>query len=46
VRDIDCKVIVATRQDVAWSRDLFPASALLTLIEEADGKWRIYRASR
>jgi hypothetical protein len=46
VRDIDCKVIVLTQQDGAWSRDLFAASALFTLIEEAEGKWRICRASR
>jgi hypothetical protein len=46
VRDIDWKVIVLTQQDGAWSRDLFAASALFTLIEEADGKWWIYRASR
>jgi hypothetical protein len=45
VRDIDWKVIVLTQQDGAWSRDLFAASALFTLIEEADGKWWIYRAS-
>ena len=45
VRDFDCKVIVLTPQDGAWSRDRFAASALFTRIEEAAGKWRIYRAS-
>ena len=45
VRDFDCKVIVLTPQDGAWSRDPFAASALFTRIEEAAGKWRIYRAS-
>jgi hypothetical protein len=44
VRDFDCKVIVLTPQDGAWSRDPFAASALFTRIEEVDGKWRIYRA--
>jgi hypothetical protein len=45
-RDFDCKVIVLTPQDGAWSRDPFAASALFTRVEEADGKWRIYRAGR
>ncbi len=45
VWDFDCKVIVLTPQDGAWSRDSFAASALFTRIEEAAGKWRIYRAS-
>jgi hypothetical protein len=44
VRDFDCKVVVLTPQDGAWSRDPFAASALFTRIEEAAGKWRIYRA--
>ncbi len=44
VRDFDCKVIVLTPQDAAWSRDPFAASVLFTRIEEAHGKWRIYRA--
>jgi hypothetical protein len=46
VRDFDCKVIVLTPQDGAWSRDPFAASALFRRVEEADGKWRIYRAGR
>jgi hypothetical protein len=37
---------VLTPQDGAWSRDPFAASALFTRVEEADGKWRIYRAGR
>jgi hypothetical protein len=46
VQDFDCKVIVLTPQDGAWSRDPFAKSALFTRVEEAAGKWRIYRAGR
>ena len=46
VRDFDCKTIVLTPQDGAWSRDPFAASVLFTRVEESDGKWRIYRAGR
>jgi hypothetical protein len=46
VQDFDCKVIVLTPQDGAWSRDPFAASPLFTRVVEVDGKWRIYRASR
>jgi hypothetical protein len=46
VRDFGCKVVMLTPQDGAWSRDLFAASALFTRVEEADGRWRIYRAGR
>lgn len=44
VQDFDCKVIVLTPQDGAWSRDPFAASPLFTRVEEVGGKWRIYRA--
>jgi hypothetical protein len=46
VQDFDCKVIVLTPQDGAWSRDPFAASPLFTRVEEVGGKWRIYRACR
>jgi hypothetical protein len=46
VQDFDCKVIVLTPQDGAWSRDPFAKTALFTRVEEAAGKWRIYQASR
>src|SRR5262245_1189732 len=46
VQDFECKVIVLTPEDGAWSRDVFATSALFTRIEEADGKWQTYRASR
>jgi hypothetical protein len=42
--DFGCKVIVLTPQDGAWSRDPFATSALFTRVEEAEGRWRIYRA--
>jgi hypothetical protein len=46
VRELDCTVVVLTPQDGAWGRDPFAASGLFTRVEEADGKWRIYRARR
>ncbi len=46
VRDFSCNVVVLTPQDGAWSRDLFAASGWFTRVEDADGKWRIYRARR
>jgi hypothetical protein len=42
--DFGCKVIVLTPQDGAWTRDPFATSALFTRVEEAEGRWRIYRA--
>lgn len=45
VRDFDCKVVLLTPQDGAWSRDPFARSALFTLAEEEAGRWRIYRAT-
>ncbi|OZA84800.1 MAG: hypothetical protein B7X76_06090, partial [Azorhizobium sp. 39-67-5] len=44
VRDFDCKVVVLTPQDGAWSHDPFARSTLFTLAEEDAGRWRIYRA--
>jgi hypothetical protein len=46
VRDFGCKVVVLTPQDGAWNRDAFAASGRFTRVEDADGKWRIYRARR
>jgi hypothetical protein len=46
VLDFDCETIVLTPQDGAWGRDPFAANALFARVEEADGRWRIYRASR
>jgi hypothetical protein len=46
VTEFDCKVIVLTPQDGAWSRDPFAASPLFTRAVEVDSKWRIYWASR
>jgi hypothetical protein len=45
ILDFDCKVIVLTPQDGAWSRDPFAARARFARVEEADGRWRIYRAA-
>jgi hypothetical protein len=44
VRDFGCTIVVLTPQDGAWSRDPFADSPLFTRVEEADGRWRIYRA--
>ncbi|MFG1427675.1 hypothetical protein [Roseixanthobacter glucoisosaccharinicivorans] len=44
VRDFDCKLVLLTPQDGAWSHDPFAHSALFTPTEEAAGRWRIYRA--
>lgn len=43
--DFGCNVVVLTPQDGAWSRDPFAASARFARVEEADGRWRIYRAA-
>ncbi|MFG1424201.1 hypothetical protein [Roseixanthobacter liquoris] len=45
VRDFDCKLVLLTPEDGAWSRDPFARSALFTPVEEAAGRWRIYRAT-
>jgi hypothetical protein len=39
-----CQVVVLTADDKAWDNDPFSASALFTLIESREGRWRIYRA--
>ncbi len=39
-----CQVVVLTADDKAWDNDPFSASALFTLIENREGRWRIYRA--
>jgi hypothetical protein len=39
-----CRVVVLTADDKAWDNDPFSASALFTLIESREGRWRIYRA--
>jgi hypothetical protein len=48
VRDLatryQCRVIVLTSQDGAWSRDPFAKSPAYTLVEEKAGAWKIYRA--
>ncbi len=46
IRDLasryDCRVVVITTQDKAWSRDPFSTSPLYRLVE-SDDRWRIYR---
>jgi hypothetical protein len=46
VQDFNCKVIVLTPHDGAWSRDPLAKTALFTRVEDVPGKWRIYKASR
>ena len=40
----DCRVIVVSASDGAWGRDPFADSRYYRLVEENDGKWRIYRS--
>jgi hypothetical protein len=40
----DCRVVVLTSEDEAWSRDPFAASPYYRSVEAAD-EWRIYRAT-
>ncbi|MBN8916891.1 MAG: hypothetical protein J0I31_14950 [Rhizobiales bacterium] len=40
-----CGAIVVTAQDGAWRADPFASSPLYRLVEEEDGRWRIYVAS-
>jgi hypothetical protein len=42
-RRYDCRVIVVTPSDGAWTRDPFASSGLYRLVEENAGEWRIYR---
>lgn len=44
-RTFGCGAIVVTAQDGAWSADPFASSPLYRLVEEEDGRWRIYVAS-
>lgn len=41
----DCRVIVVTPSDGAWSQDDFAAGGAYRLVEEKAGAWRIYVAS-
>jgi hypothetical protein len=38
----DCRVVVVTAEDGAWSKDPFSTSPLYRLVED-DARWRIYR---
>jgi hypothetical protein len=40
----DCRVIVLSASDAAWGRDPFANSGYYQLVEQNDGKWRIYRS--
>lgn len=40
----DCRVIVVAAADGAWNRDPFADGRYYRLVEEREGKWRIYRA--
>ncbi|MFG1304773.1 hypothetical protein V5F34_11660 [Xanthobacter autotrophicus] len=44
VRDFRCRVIVLTPEEGAFSHDPFAARHGFRLMEQTDGKWRIYRA--
>jgi hypothetical protein len=37
-----CDVVVLVPQDGAWTKDPFASSADYHLVQESDGKWRIY----
>jgi hypothetical protein len=39
-----CQVVVVTPDDEAWNKDPFSAAANYTLVENREGRWRIYRA--
>jgi hypothetical protein len=45
-RRYDCRVIIVSATDGAWTRDLFATSPLYRLVEEKADRWRIYRAAR
>jgi hypothetical protein len=38
----DCRVVVLTVRDGAWSRDPFASDARFRLVDEETGEWRIY----
>lgn len=44
-RKFGCGAIVVTAQDGAWRADPFASSPLYRLVEEEDGRWRIYVAT-
>jgi len=39
-----CQVVVVTAADGSWSNDPFSAAPNYTLVEDREGRWRIYRA--
>jgi hypothetical protein len=39
----DCRVVVVTATDGAWTKDAFAASPFYRLVEKNAGRWRIYR---
>jgi hypothetical protein len=39
-----CQVVVVTAADGAWNNDPFSVAANYTLVENHEGRWRIYRA--
>jgi hypothetical protein len=39
-----CQVVVVTADDEAWNNDPFSAAANYTLVDNREGRWRIYRA--
>jgi hypothetical protein len=45
-RRYDCRVIIVSAIDGAWTRDLFATSPLYRLVEEKADRWRIYRVAR
>ena len=45
-RSYDCRVIVVTATDGAWTRDPFAASSFYRLVEEKPDRWRIYRIAQ
>jgi hypothetical protein len=40
-----CQVVVVTADDGAWDNDPFSAAANYMLVDNREGRWRIYRAS-
>jgi hypothetical protein len=41
--DYDCRVVVLTARDGAWTRDPFAGNPQFRLVDEREGNWRIYR---
>jgi hypothetical protein len=41
----ECRVVVLTATDGAWTNDPFTESAFYRLVEERPGQWRIYRTT-